>query len=464
MSQITLPATLSALRQRIQTGELDASTALATQQALLERHHQSWQCVTHTFHSTPAGKPELPLAGVGLAHKDLFVVGQRQPYAGAPYNTLHTGSYSPLIRRLEQAGSHTMAMLSMAEYACGVTGENPHWPRPLNPIDPKAAVGGSSSGSGVAVAAGLCYGSLGSDTAGSVRIPAATCGVLGLMPTHGVLSTAGTYPLAPSLDTIGILSRSALDAAHILHVSLSPRQQDRHFPAAYQHAGLLHLPAIKSLRIASCFEHYRAAFTPSDEQLAMLEQVAKDYACNATPTRVDLPAFAELTRASEVILHVETAAQHKDKLINTMHPLSDACRTVIHAGAAIPADWYVHAVQTRRQQRHAFIQTYFKEHDVLLTPVLPQGIPDWTEVSMLSPHFKPRSLISLFSWTSFVNYLGLPAIVFPIGTDHTGRPVSVQAIARPHAEALLLAWAYQVEQDRYGQHGFIPQPHALMST
>src|SRR5690606_17792408 len=150
----------------------------------------------------------------------------------------------------------TLAAVGMAEFACGATGENPHLPRPVNPVDPLAAVGGSSSGSGVAVAAGLCYASLGTDTAGSVRIPAATCGIVGFKPGRDVLPNTGTHPLAPSLDTVGVLARSARDAAQVFAAMLPPDQRQRLFPAGdAAHASddaVITLPPARALRLAAC--------------------------------------------------------------------------------------------------------------------------------------------------------------------------------------------------------------------
>src|SRR5690606_35766522 len=151
--------------------------------------------------------------------------------------------------------------LAMAEFACGATGENPHLPLPVNPVDALAAVGGSSSGSGVAVASGLCYASLGTDTAGSVRIPAATCGVLGFKPGRGVLPDTGTHPLAPSLDTVGILARSAADAAEVFAAMLLPDQRQKLFrwsdTAGASGAGGIALHEPDDCRIAACFTHPR---------------------------------------------------------------------------------------------------------------------------------------------------------------------------------------------------------------
>ncbi|WP_353149259.1 amidase [Pollutimonas bauzanensis] len=455
MTAQQLAVTLTGLRRQIVSGECSPAEALALQHKILSEHAPRWKCVTHIFPLETVADTALPLAGVGLAHKDIFALQGRAPECGTARHLSLPRSSGTVVRRLERAGSHAMAALSMAEFASGVTGENPNLPLPVNPVDPVAAVGGSSSGSAVAVAAGLCYGSLGTDTAGSIRIPAATCGVLGLKPTNGLLPTTGSHPLAISLDSIGILARSALDAAQILSAALTASQQKR---LQLQTS----LAAPPRWRIATCFSHVQSAFTPDERTTEQLQQFAKSYASKAHVAQVELAtALPELIRCANIVLHVEAAAVHYDAMRKHGPELSDITRAVTLPGAAIPAAWYHSALQARRSHVRAFIDTYLRDHDLLLTPMLPQGVPDWDHVLTRSPGFQPRSLLGLFSWTAFVNYLGLPAIAFPIGQDDQGRPVCVQAIARPHAEALLLAFAYEAERERFGTNGFIERPPAL---
>lgn len=472
MTSQQLAVTLTGLRRQITSGACTAAEALQLQQQTLFKYAQRWKCVTHTFPLSATTDSTLPLAGVGLAHKDIFAMRGHLPECGTAHTQSLPRTSATVIRRLERAGSHPLAALSMAEFACGVTGENPNLPLPVNPIDPIAAVGGSSSGSAVAVAAGLCYGSLGTDTAGSIRIPAATCGVLGLKPTTGLLPTTGSYPLAANLDTIGILARSALDAAQIFSAVLLPAQRKRLLPGFIPTTGSpnqinwhqlqVGLAAPPQWRIATCFSHFQTAFTPDESHTEQLYQFAKSCANKAPIARIELSAaMPELIRYANIVLHVEAAAVHSKAMLKQAPKLSDITRAVTLSGAAIPAIWYHSALKDRHSHAQTFVNSYLRDHDILLTPVLPQGVPDWDSVLTQSPGFQPRTLLGLFSWTAFINYLGLPAIVFPIGQDKQGRPVCIQAIARPHAEALLLALAYETERDRFGMNGFIERPPAL---
>ncbi|HYG43627.1 MAG TPA: amidase, partial [Bordetella sp.] len=203
MTPAGLPETIEGLRRLIAGAELNVDEAVSRQRKAFAA--DKGHCAVSLLAASSAADPALPLAGVGLAHKDIYRLPGRVPECGAGHPWPDAPPMAAtVIRRLQAAGSSPLAALAMAEHACGATGENPRYPLPINPLDAAAAVGGSSSGSAVAVASGLCYGSLGTDTAGSVRIPAASCGVLGLKPTRDLLPRDGVAPLAPSLDTVGI--------------------------------------------------------------------------------------------------------------------------------------------------------------------------------------------------------------------------------------------------------------------
>ncbi|MFJ0690918.1 amidase family protein, partial [Bordetella bronchiseptica] len=138
--------------------------------------------------------------------------------------------------------------------------------------------------------------------------------------------------------------------------------------------------------------------------------------------------------------------------------LGALARNLALTGAAMPPAWAHAALAQRRAQVDAFVAEALADSDVLLTPALPGPVPDWSQVLTSSPGFEARRLLDLFCWLSFVNYLGLPAIVFPVGRDAAGRPISVQAIARPGGEAMLLALARQAGHSRFGGRGFAQQP------
>lgn len=431
-----LPSSIGALRALLRDGELTVSEALAVQQQALREDR--WHCVAH-IPDLPKVRQDasLPLAGVGVAHKDIFVLPDRLPGCGAdgPPSGWSARRHATVVQRLTNAGAPPLAMLGMAPFASGATAENSAYPPMRNPIDPVAAVGGSSSGSGVAVAAGLCYASLGTDTAGSVRMPAATCGIVGLKTTHGLIPTQGVAPLASSLDTVGLLARSGPDLMVTLSGALTAVQA-RKLHATYDAAQR------DGLRIAVSWTHAN----PTGDLAPGVAQALDSLACALNvPAERSIKDLRELQRLAEISLYAEAASVHAPALrANTQLP--GLVRNLALTGSTIPVIWYLNARREQPSRCREFLGTALADADILLTPALPRGVPDSGLVTTTSADFQPRELVAMFSWMSFVNYLGLPAIVLPIARDIGGRPISVQAITRPGKEGLLIAWAQQIEQ------------------
>lgn len=440
MTPAGLPSSITDLRQSITRGELSVAEALRRQHQIIEGD-DTWHCVTHRFPlARKLPDKALPLAGVGLAHKDIFHMQGRAPGCGASLPERPSARQASAVSHLDQNGATVLAALAMAEYACGVTGENPNLPTPVNPLCANAAVGGSSSGSAVAVAAELCYGSMGTDTAGSVRIPAATCGIVGFKPGRGVLSSSGVTPLAPSLDTVGILARSPTDAALLFANALDARRRSALLKGTDVQAALS--TAAKQLngkaRVATCIHHVDTHVVLREDTRA---QIA-DFVGKLTPDseEIQLPGMAASSHHASITLMAEACAQHLGHL-DANPPLGRSVRTLVLSGAAMPHAWVVRALGERSALARSFIGQVFGRADFLITPVLPQGVPDWPSVMTSSAHFKARALLDLFAWTAFVNYLDLPAIVLPIGSDARHRPVSVQIVAKPKDELRLLAFS-----------------------
>jgi len=335
-----------------------------------------------------------------------------------------------------------------------VTGQNDHYPLPTNPQYPDYMVGGSSSGSAVAVAGCLCYGSLGTDTAGSVRIPAATCGVIGFKPTNGLLETTGCYPLAPSLDTIGVLARSVLDVAILFYFAAEARVAERVLPRLSEKfrstktwSDSEFWPLQNQWRVAVCHEHVHGRYSASE---SLQNQINTALGTTTyTFSKLDgIKDFSHIIKNATTVLHVEAAATHYNRLQGYDGPqLSEISRATTLPGVAIPAVWYQLALRERFLLRDTFVERYLSSNDIMVTPILPYGLVPWSHVHTQSNTFNPYALLALFSWTAFVNYLGLPAVVLPIGVDDKGLPVCLQAIARPEEDEKLLSFAYQVEQE-----------------
>jgi Asp-tRNA(Asn)/Glu-tRNA(Gln) amidotransferase A subunit family amidase len=452
VTNVDLPPTLVALRQVITSGGLSCAEALRAQASRLADGAARWCCATELFPLT-SPSPQGPLSGAGLAHKDIFDTEDRFGGCGRPDQRqgrpIQRASALELLRL---AGAAHLGALSMAEFACGATGENPHFPFPVNPVDPAAAVGGSSSGSAVAVAAGLTYASLGTDTAGSVRIPAATCGVLGFKPTRGLIAQDGVFPMAPSLDTVGVLSRSAADAALLLGI-LSSRPSALCSVATGAADGVsAYLLQRRNWRVGVHLPQRHVAA----EIGCALSAFASDIAPWSSVHATELPGFEEVTRCAEALMHVESAHIHGDALRMEYEALAAPTRAIVTPGIVIPALWYVEALARRASYLQTFVDACFGAADVLLLPALSHPVPDWEKVTTTSSQFDPRELLALFRWMPFVNYLGLPSAVLPIARDTKGRPISVQVIARPFDDASLLSFVYQLERERVGEAGFGP--------
>lgn len=462
-----LPLTITSLLQQILNGTITVPEALMAQARNISK--DAWNCVVHPFdirQPTTAGNYQ-PLTGVGIGYKDMFTLPDWQPFCGAASKPELSGAISPLYKKLNRAGSTAIATLAMSEFATSITAQNPYAPLPINPLGNSYAVGGSSSGSAIAVATGMCYASLGSDTAGSIRVPAATCGVFGLKPTNGLLESTGCFPLAPSLDTVGILSRSALDAALLLAICVGTKKQKQLLPTlnltdSSAAINNIRLPE-QDVRIGIVCNHYIEHFNANQANTDALHSIASQFGNSQITYHQVLDLPKRQPQKAEIVLRTEAAATHYQRLKIKNGGLSSAVRNLILPGIAIPSVWYASALHARQFLRHKFINRYLKNSDILLTPILPQGIPQWDQVHTESNSFDPKAMLAMLSWSSFVNYLGLPAIVFPVGTDSHGAPVSIQAIGRPYSEATLLGFSSRVERKLFGNEGFVARPALLRS-
>ncbi|MBO1012519.1 amidase [Achromobacter sp. SD115] len=412
---------------------------VSAQAATFERSAAELHCATRIYQPCPpAGRSGGLLEGVALAHKDAFETGAHAPGRGRPLRDDAPGPMATVLRRLQDQGALNLGALAMAEHACGATAENPHGPALVNPLDPAAAVGGSSSGCAVAVAAGLVPASLGTDTAGSVRMPAATCGLVGLKPTQGVIPADGVAALAPTLDTVGVIGRDALDAACVYAALLPSATVAPALPT--DAAGIeQELSRPRRWRVASTLAT-AGARADVGAAMACFEQRLRDSArIGAQPG----PDLDRLNRLAQIVLHAEAAATLAGSVRRELASLAPATQAIALPGWAMPAIWYRHALSQIASLRAAFVATYLADADLLLTPCLAQGVPDRAAVTTSSPAFDPRALAALHRHHAYLNYLGLPALVLPVGIDALGRPVCVQAVGAPGSEALLLAFAHQ---------------------
>lgn len=393
-----------------------------------------------------AGVPLGPLHGVPLAHKDMFFRTSRRSSLGSHNAPPASGAgESSLLGRLDAAGAIEIGTLNMCEFALGPTGHNAWLGDCRNPWHTEHIACGSSSGGGAAIAARLAYGGFGSDTGGSVRLPASACGVLGLKPTNGRVTLAGMMPLSPSVDVPGIFARSARDVARLLgivagHDPRDPRSSG--LPVPDYEAGIER--GIAGLRIG-----VPQNFFLEGVAVDVAERVAESLRVLAEPgaviVPVEVPAPEHLTELSRVLVYSEAAAIHGPWLREHAERYSPQVRMRAATGLAIPAAAYQQAQQLRSGILRRFVDAVFSTCDVLHLPTLGIPVPTLAETDVGGSAAMWEKIAVLVRCTAPFNYLGLPALSVPCGFTDNGLPTSFQLVGRPFAEATLLGAAHAYE-------------------
>jgi aspartyl-tRNA(Asn)/glutamyl-tRNA(Gln) amidotransferase subunit A len=380
-----------------------------------------------------------PLHGVPVAHKDLCRIGGLPTSCGtrtAQY--LATGPECTAAARLEAAGAVLLGKLNMSELALGAFGDNPHHGDPQNPWRPGHAAGGSSSGSAVAVAAGLALGALGTDTGGSIRLPAACCGVVGLKPTYGRVSRAGVMPLSWSLDHVGPLARTVADVALLLEVIAGPDPLDATSSgrAVEDYRAALRAP-VRGLRLGLVENYY---FEGVDGEMAEAARAAaralEAAGVRVTPLRVPDPQ--EVVDVCTVISTCEAAAVHARLVRERPEELGPVARARLEIGFHVSAHDYLQALRLRARLARTFLREGLVQVDALLAPVIPEPAPPLAAVTTGPVGQRLRASARFSRLTRPWNGLGLPALALPAGRSADGRPLAIQLIGRPFAEATLL--------------------------
>jgi aspartyl-tRNA(Asn)/glutamyl-tRNA(Gln) amidotransferase subunit A len=348
----------------------------------------------------------------------MIATGRADPTWGCAHPPASDVPASEIVARLDRIGAVLIGAAEMTELAFEPSGINAVRGSVLNPWNFDRVPGGSSSGSAALVAAGCCFAALGSDTGGSVRIPAHCCGVTGLKPTWGKVPTAGTMPLAPSLDTIGFLTRSAADVASL-------------WTALFDEA----LPRGERPLSASVLAD---AIDESDPEIAQTCLAAID-TLGRTGMRISRrPGFPKEADANcLLVMQAEAARTHGARL--TDERMDATLRQRLSKGLTISDVDLAAALDARAHLRAKFLADQFGHSDVVILPVMPIATPRVAEVDPLSTEFKARTLYAMSRFTRFVNYLGLPALAVPAGFDSHGMPVGLQVVGRPGADLIVVA-------------------------
>lgn len=391
-----------------------------------------------------------PLHGVPVAYKDLFRREGRTLTAGSRILGQQVSpDTATIVARLEKAGAVPLGALNLAELAAYTTGENIHWGDCRNPWNPDHIPGGSSSGSAAAVAGRLAYGTLSSDTGGSGRHPAAFCGVVGLKTTHGRVSRHGAYPRAWSLDTMGVMARTAADCAVLLgaiagHDPNDPTSSRLPVP---DYEWTLHFP-VSGMRIGAPGGYYRNDLSPAAaDALERSRSVLADAGLNVTP--VEVPDPGPYSDLADAIMKCEAATIHGRRIRERPEDFSAPVISRNETGLHLLAPRYISALAMRGRLLEKFVATAFAEADVLHLPAVGFPAPSFEEVRRGGPGGVPDVVRRIARFHRPFNYLGLPAVVVPCGFSEDGLPLAFQLVGRPFSEARLLAiaHAYQARTD-----------------
>jgi aspartyl-tRNA(Asn)/glutamyl-tRNA(Gln) amidotransferase subunit A len=406
-----------------------------------------------------AGKPLGRLAGVPLAHKDMYFRPGRRSAMGSRAAPPATGAPSTVLERLDAESAIELGTLNMAEFALGPTGHNTFLGDCCNPWNADHVSGGSSSGSGAAVAARTVFGSFGSDSGGSIRLPASATGVLGLKPTNGRVSCAGMMPLSSSIDVPGICARTARDVALLLGAVAGHDPRD---------AGTSRLPlpdylralesGVKGLRIGIPDNFFLDGVT-SDVGRALQASLDVLASLGAVRVPVRIPAPGPLCELSRAIVYSEVAALHATWLRDHFQDYSPQVRVRAATGFAIPAPAYLQALQLRPVLLERFVRDVYARCDVLHLPTLEIPVPTRVETDVGGGEGMWAKIARMVRCTAPFNYLGLPALSVPCGFTDNGLPTSFQLVGRPFAEATLLGVAHAFESAT-DWHRRAPSPRA----
>ena len=387
------------------------------------------------------GRRRGPLHGIPIALKDLFdTAGVRTTAASAVFADRVPSQDAEVVRRLKQAGAVLVGKTNMHEFAYGDTSAQTHFGPVRNPWEPQRISGGSSGGSAAAVAARLCYGALGSDTGGSIRQPSAYCGIVGLKPTYGLVSTSGVVPLSWSLDHVGPMCRTVADAAVLLQpiAGYDPADINSVDAATPDYSKALG-QRVSGLRIGIPRGVFYESLDPEIEQ-AVSEALQVVRRLTASTRDVELPPYKTLP-----VVGAEAYTFHAPYFTKTPDLYQSATRARIEGGSRVTATAYIEGKRELDRLRKA-VSAVFSNVDLLVTPTSPI-LPQTVDEAVNTPYVPPPGGVapSLRNTQPFDIY-GLPTISIPCGFSRTGLPIGVQISGPRLGEPQVLALAHAFEQ------------------
>jgi aspartyl-tRNA(Asn)/glutamyl-tRNA(Gln) amidotransferase subunit A len=395
------------------------------------------------------GRDRGPLHGIPMAVKDLFFTrGVRTTAGSLLYRDFVPDHDAAVVERLERAGAVMMGKLNMHELAYGITSENPHFGAVRNPWNVEHSPGGSSGGSGAAVAARMVYAAMGSDTGGSIRIPASFCGTVGLKPTYGRVSRYGAFPLAWSLDHMGPLARSVRDAAVVFDAIAG---HDRRDPASSRRRQVETAPepgcSIRGLRIGFP-QNFFFERLDADVESSVRGALARAESLGAVVVPVRLPDMEAVAAVGRVILLCEASAMMEPHLRNRGQFGADVL-ALLDQGRLVAATDYIQAQRLRKKMQREFAAVW-RDVDCLIAPATPTAAPRVGENKVRLGGREEDVRILTTRLVRGFNVLGLPSLAMPCGLTAAGLPVGLQIVGPAMEEALVLRVGAAMEDGGVG--------------
>ncbi|MFM0632206.1 amidase [Paraburkholderia xenovorans] len=436
----------------VRSGEVSPTDLLNASLQEIERHNSTLRAfisVTEETAKKAATAAELllsagydlgPLHGIPLGIKDnVGIQGQRTTAGSKVLGNWHPDKDATVIAKLKQAGAVFVGKTNMHEFAWGGTSANPHYGHVRNPWDTSKFPAGSSGGSGAAVAAGLCFGALGTDTGGSIRLPSAINGVVGLRPTYGRVSNSGIVPLAWSMDTAGPMTRTVEDCALMFNAIVGPDPTDPATAPVPVDDYLSRLNSgVRGLRIG-VVPHYFFSHLQADVKRAVEQALRTFEGLGAQLVEVDINHIEGNISAQLTIESAEPSTYHQKSLRERPGDYGDDVRTLLEVGEMLLATHYLQAQRYRSVLRAEFIEA-FKEVDVFVCPTLPFTATALGATTVVIENGVEEDMLSaIMQFTGVPSLTGLPSLNVPCGFDSSGLPVGMQIIGAPFSESKLFS-------------------------
>ncbi|HHY65670.1 MAG TPA: amidase [Alicyclobacillus sp.] len=410
-------------------------------------YEDALQAAVQTEKEMAVGHWKGPLHGIPIALKDVIYTKNARTTMGSEIYKDFVPDYDAgVVEKLKQAGAIIIGKLNTHQFAYGSTGDRSYFGAVKNPYDLTKITGGSSSGSGAAVAAALCYGALGTDTGGSIRIPATCCGIVGMKPTFGRVSKYGVYPLSWTMDHVGPMTRTVLDNAVLLNVlsgyderdPYSERTKDEDFTRLIGQS-------IQGTVIGVPSSYYYDNLDPEvDTKVRNAVEIFKSL--GARVRVIDVTNLETIFMAQRLTLSSEAFAVHKDTLEKFPEQYDREVKERLLRAERIKAHEYVLAQQQRHKAKHAFLRA-LSDVDVIVTPTLPILPPNIEQREIKMKDNTEPVLSTLVRLTSPTNFNGFPSLSIPCGFSESGLPIGLQLIGRPWDEANLYRFAYAFERE-----------------